>query len=136
MKKRKPTKDEQLRLDWLDHNRRQTNPKLRMSFDEYSKWVFGNSRQRIKAIEKCPTYTTPAWAPDNKSVKSKITKTSHQAGRNTVVERVRRGIICGSDAQEILAKTQRIGLLTSKGGYGYISPETDPKTLGKKTQEL
>ena len=53
-----------------------------------------------------------------------------------MIERVRMGDIVGDEAVEIVRKSNRVGLLTSKGAYGYMGNDFDPKQLGKKTQQL
>jgi len=135
--KKKPTRAEQLQLEWQAYNKRQKQTHCgTMTFEEYCKWVMGKTSKRIKACEKTPTYMYPSWASSTKNIKSLGPKGDNQACRNSMIERVRQGIITGDAATEIVRKSNRVGLLTSKGAYGYISDDTDIKTLGKKTQAL
>ena len=130
------TKAEQLHKDWLDYNKRMKVSRCgTLTFEAYTKMLYGRVGRKIKSFDKVPTYAIPVWATSN-DIKSLKTNTSHIAARNSMVEKVIQGLIKGTDAEEIIKKSNRVGLLTSKGGYGYISDNTDPKTLGKKTQEL
>lgn len=139
-KKQKPkTKEDLLRDDWLDYNKRAKSSRIpKLTFDEYKAWVYGKRpRKQVQKVEKEPVIAKPSWATTTDHVPSVVsTGVGRVAARNSMVERVVMGQVTGEEADEILRKSQRVGLLTSKGGYGYISDETDLKTLGKKTQQL
>jgi hypothetical protein len=140
-KYRAKTKEQQLRDDWLTYNRSVKGTRIsKMSFEEYSDWVYGHRRGRKgckrKRPEQEPVVARPVWAASTDHIPSVIGTGKVSLSRKSMVDRAIQGHEGQDVADEILRKSMRIGLLSSKGAYGYISDETDPKTLGKKTQQL
>jgi hypothetical protein len=134
--KKKLTKEQQLVEDWKAYNKGCSNKKLKMSFDDYKRWVYGKVSKRRKDTQAEFTFGKPKWAVTNDHIASVVGHGKIELARRSMVEQVAQGIICGDEADEILVKAGRIALTTSKGCYQYISPDTDIKTLGKKTQQL
>lgn len=134
-KKPKLTKEQIFEQEWREYNKRAKSTKTLMTFESYKAWIT-NTVPTTKPKSNTKTYehklTKPSWANTTDNIKSIGIKGSHQPARNTMMERVRLGIETGSTADEIINKSKRIGLMYSKGVYGYITDGTDPKDLGKK----
>ena len=129
---KKLTKEAKLKQDWVEFNKQyKSQPKLKMTFEEYSNWVFGTTA-KPKASNKGMTFGRPSWAPKD-NIPSLIGNTKASLGKNSMVEKVTRGQITGDDADQIMSKSKRIGIAYNKGSYQYITDETDAKTIGKKS---
>lgn len=128
-------KENKLQQDWLAFNKQyKSQPKLRMTFQEYSDWVYGKT-SKPKTTNKEFTFGRPSWAPKD-TIPSVIGNSKCSLSKNSIVEKVTRGQIVGIDAEQIMSKSKRIGIAYSKGSYQYITEETDIKTIGKKSQQL
>lgn len=125
-----------LKEDWKKYNAQyKSQPKLRMSYEEYECWVMGKVKKPTTHKSLSNTFGRPVWA-NSEVIPSVIGKGRTNMSRNSVVEKVARGEITGADADAVIAKSKRIGIAFSKGGYQYITEGTDLKTLGKKSQQL
>lgn len=125
-----------LKEDWKNYNAQyKSQPKLKMSYDEYETWVMGTGKKLTTHKSLANTFGRPSWA-NSEVIPSLIGKGRTNMSRNSVVERVTRGEITGEAAEAVMAKSKRIGIAFSKGGYQYITEGTDLKTLGKKSQQL
>lgn len=129
------TKQEKLKQDWIAFNRQyKSQPKLKMSLEEYTNWIYGITK-KPKASNKEISFGRPSWAPKD-NIPSLLTTTKSTLSKNSIIEKVTRGQITGSDAEQIVSKSKRIGIAYSKGSYQYITDGTDIKTIGKKSQQL
>lgn len=125
-----------LQADWKSYNAQyKSQPKLRMSYEEYYNWVMGTGKKPTTSKSLDNTFGRPVWATAN-NIPSLIGTSKTNMSRNSMVEKVTRGEITGEDAEGVMAKSKRIGIAFSKGGYQYITEDTDLKTLGKKSQQL
>jgi hypothetical protein len=136
MKIRK-TKEQQLLDEWKAYNKRMKASRLPIiTLEEYQKVLYGRVRLKPQKATLVATGEIPSWATDHRNIPSLISNKRISLSRDTMVERVIQGKITGEEADGILDKADRIVPLTSKGAYGLLTAGTDPKTLGKKTQEL
>ncbi len=137
---KKISNEQRLIQDWTAYNKRNKSSKINMSFEEYKSWVLNVSPKTKKTISKItnePNISKPIWASNTDNIKSiSIIGNTHQPTRNTMMEKVRMGFETGDTALEIINKSKRIGLMYSKGTYGYITDDTDPKDLGKKNPTM
>ncbi len=106
-----------------------------MTLQEYTDWINGTSKKVKRSGIKEPTLKTPTWAITNDHIKS-VKPGTHIAVRSTIMERALMGKESLEVTQEILNKSKRIGLMYSKGTYGYITDRTDVKDLGKKNPTM
>jgi hypothetical protein len=125
-----------LKDDWKKYNAQyKSQPKLRMTYAEYESWVMGTVKKPTTHKSLDNTFGRPVWANAN-NIPSLIGTSKTNMSRNSMVEKVTRGEITGEAADQVMAKSKRIGIAFSKGGYQYITEDTDLKTLGKKSQQL
>lgn len=126
-----------IKEDWKKYNSQyKTQPKLRMSYEEYYNWVMGTTKLKSQSHKTLSnTFGKPSWATKD-DIPSVIGTSKTTMSRNSMVEKVARGEITGEAADAVIAKSKRIGIAFSKGGYQYITEGTDLKTLGKKSQQL
>lgn len=128
----------QLKADWKQYNAQyKAQPKLRMTYEEYYNWVMGTTKliKPKKQTDIANAFGRPSWA-NNEYIPSVVSNSKTNMSRNSMVEKVARGEITGDAAEAVMAKSKRIGIAFSKGGYQYITEGTDLKTLGKKSQAL
>lgn len=135
------TKNQEAKLksDWILYNKQyKSQPKLKMTYDEYCNWVMGTTKlakPKKQTNETVNNFGRPVWA-NNQQIPSMISNSRATLSKNSMVEKVARGEITGDAADAVMAKSKRIGISYSKGGYQYITDDTDLKTLGKKSQAL
>jgi hypothetical protein len=128
---KKLSKEAKLKQDWMDFNKQyRGQPKLKMTFDEYTNWVFGKT-PKPKASNKAIIVGRPCWATKD-NIPSLIGNSKASLGKNSMVEKVTQGKITGDTAEKIIRNSKRIGIAYNKGSYQYITDETDAKTIGKK----
>lgn len=131
MKKQNKVPEKQLKREFLEYNTRQKHLKLKpLSYDEYLATVYG--KVKLKKEFKDLKYSLPV----TDCVQTAVILVDHQPVRNSMMEKALQGKLSETDTELVVAKSNRIGLSTAKGGYSYITDETDLKTLGKKTQSL
>jgi hypothetical protein len=139
-KTNKISKEQNLINEWKAYNKRSKSSNISMSFEEYKSWVLNVSTSRKKSISKItkePHLAKPSWASNTDHIQSvNFSNHTHQPTRNTMMEKVRMGFETGEAAAEIINKSKRIGLMYSKGTYGYITDGTDVKDLGKKNPTI
>lgn len=130
------TKQQKDEVEWRAHNKRYRHDKrLQLTYDQYIDWKYGK-RKSVKKSEKDLEFGKPVWATTTEHIKSLQTNKTSIHSNRSMMSKVKNGEIIGADAELVIAKSKRIALLTSKGCYGYVGDDVDPKTLGKKTQQL
>lgn len=135
--KKNLTKLEQLHKDWEEYNIKQKKNKFKpVSYQEYQDIIYG----RVKSTKSGSNLTSgpsiPKWATTTTHIPSVTTNSKTTFGRTSMMERALQGHENQEVTEEIIRKSKRVGILFNKGGYGYITDETDIKTLGKKTQGI
>lgn len=135
--KKNLTKQEQLNKDWEEYNKILKKNKFKpVSIQEYQNILYGRVKPTKSNSNLSSGPSIPKWANTTIHIQS-ITSTSKTTfGRTSMMERALQGQENQEVTDEIIRKSKRVGILFNKGGYGYITDETDIKTLGKKSQEL
>lgn len=134
----KKSKEQQVVEDWKAYNKRMKASRVPpMSLEEYKNWINGTtSKPKKNSVSKRePTISKPTWANTTEHIAS-VKPGSYIPVKSTMVERARLGLESPEVADEIIKKSKRIGLMYSKGTYGYITDETDVKDLGKKNPTM
>jgi hypothetical protein len=136
LKKKTLNKLEQLIADHKAYNAQYKHDKrMQMRFTEYVAWVNGKTKL-TRTTNKNTQLSKPSWANTTDHIPSVIGTNKVTLSKSTMVEKAKLGIIDGDAAESIISKSKRICIAYSKGGYQYITEETDLKTIGKKTQIL
>lgn len=134
MKKKKQTST---LLEWKAYNKSMKKSNVPpMSLEDYTNWINGTTKRTKKVfIGTDQVLSIPSWANKTDHIPS-VTTGTYTATKPSMVGRAMLGLESKEVADEIIKKSKRIGLMYSKGTYGYITDGTDVKELGKKNPTM
>ena len=102
---KRPSKQDQLLADFKAYNARyKSDKRMQMTLSEFTAWVNGTTKlsKSTKSISK--PLGIPSWAVSTAHIPSVMSKTKSELPKQSMVEKVKTGLITGDDATNIINK--------------------------------